>query len=245
MLVAMIILFAVVYQRRALQQEMVVKQIEFDHQQNMLRATLISQEVERNRIAKDLHDSVGAMLSTLQLVIKQYGRKPPEETRQQKMLASSTSIIDDTIATVRRISHDLLPPNLQRLGLQMALQELLETVGQASAIAIDFKMAVPEKLLSSEEEITIYRMVLEFVNNSIKHAEASMLKVALNYQAGVLRLMCLDNGKGMEQTSAEMSGGLGLRNIESRALFLGGKVVWETAPGNGLKASIEFKPTNT
>ena len=117
-----IILFMVFYQKRMLQEQYKRKQMELDYQQKMMEAALESQEQERRRLAGELHDSIGAMLSTIRVGITTLARQVPDPTP----LDQSKEMLDDTITSVRRISRDLMPSTLEKFGFVQAVKELCE-----------------------------------------------------------------------------------------------------------------------
>lgn len=242
LLVGVIVAFVLLYQRRVLQQQMLSQDREVAFQRELLSATLQSQEAERSRIAKDLHDSVGVMLSTLQLVIKRYGSRADTPEQKDAMVAQSTSIIDSTITTVRRISHDLLPPELELMGLQAALEHLVWRINEVGNLHLTLNFCDYAERFPSHYEITFYRIVQELLNNTLKHSGASSAVITIQHHATDLVLRYTDNGKGIapELIGPERGtrGGLGLHNIETRAHLLGASVRWDSEATSGM--SIEF-----
>lgn len=244
LLVGVIVAFVLLYQRRLLQQRMAVQDMEVMFQKELLSATLQSQEAERSRIAKDLHDSVGVMLSTLQLVIKRYGSRGETPEQKADMVAQSTAIIDSTIGTVRRISHDLLPPELELMGIAAALEQIVWRVNEAGTLHVDLDCLDRTERLPADYEIMLYRIVQELLNNTMKHSGGTRASILIERREEHILLRYRDNGCGIPPelvgSARAVRGGLGLYSIETRARSLGGAVVWGSDGGGGMSVEILF-----
>jgi two-component system, NarL family, sensor kinase len=223
-----IILFVVFYQKRMIQEQMKRQVMEAEFQQKMLQAELESQESERRRLAADLHDSIGGMLSTIRVGISTMARLLPEP----QSIDQTKQMLDDTINSVRRISRDLMPSTLEKFGLIHALTELCERFQNTSRITINFREEGNLRPLDKNRELMIFRIVQELLNNAIKHSQASLITVTLAINGHILVLV-QDNGVGFDpetiKRSAQGTKGLGLFNIENRARLLGGKVEYPAA----------------
>jgi two-component system, NarL family, sensor kinase len=229
-----IILFVVFYQKRMIKEQMKRQVLEFEYQQKMLQAELESQESERRRLAADLHDSIGGMLSTIRVGISTMARALPDP----QSVDQTKQMLDDTITSVRRISRDLMPSTLEKFGLTHALKELCERFQAASKISIDFIQEGENLSLDKTRELMIFRIVQELLNNAIKHSQAQQITVKINAGAR-LTVVVEDNGVGYDpdvfRKDAQKSGrGLGLFNIENRARLLGAKLefVKDVSPGS-------------
>lgn len=236
-LAASIILFVVFYQKRMIQEQMKRQVLEFEYQQKMLRAELESQESERRRLAADLHDSIGGMLSTIRVGISTMAKSlaDPHSIDQTKLM------LDDTIKSVRRISQDLMPSTLEKFGLIQALKEICERFEAASRIQIAFSETGQLPLLDKSRELMIFRIVQELLNNAIKHAGASLISVKLNTSEN-LTVAVEDDGVGFDVKAvkeARHNGkGLGLFNIENRARLSGGTLEYDTKRRKGSKTTL-------
>ena len=205
------------------------------YQRSLLEASVTAQEQERKRIAGDLHDDIQASLATLRLKLKMLGRRTGEEP----LLDESLSMVSDSIQSVRRISRDLLPASLERLGLESALKELCKKVDGADGLKVNFSGSREPLQIGKEAELATFRVVQELFGNALKYAEASQIDLALTQQEAHLELTFSDNGKGFDlQQIKSGGGGLGLRNIESRLSLVGGSAAFETQPGKGTKVLI-------
>lgn len=244
LLVGVIVAFVLLYQRRVLQQRMSLQDMEVNFQRELVSATLQSQEAERSRIAKDLHDSVGVMLSTLQLVIKRYGSRGETPEQKADMVAQSTAIIDSTIGTVRRISHDLLPPELELMGITAALEQIVWRVNEAGTLRVDLDCPDRSERLPADYEIMLYRIVQELLNNTLKHSGGTRASILIERREEQILLRYRDNGRGIPPelvgSARAVRGGLGLYSIETRSRSLGGAVAWGSSDGGGMSAEIIF-----
>ena len=164
-LAASFIFFFVRYQRNISKQKEAMQKSELDYGEQLLNATLLSQEEERKRIGRDLHDDVGASLSNLKMMMAQ---SADTSTAKHKPL------IDNIISTVRNISHSLSPPGLDLFGLEFTLQELLDNFSASGVLQLHFenKLGTALDALDKKSALALYRIIQELLNNTIKHAEA-------------------------------------------------------------------------
>lgn len=232
-----IVLFVVFYQKRMLQEQFKRQVLEFDYQQKMMQAELESQEAERRRLAADLHDSIGGMLSTIRVGITTMAKSLP----QPQLIDETKQMLDDTISSVRRISRDLMPSTLEKFGLTYAIKELCERFEQTSKITISFTENGEIPKLDSQRELMIFRIAQELLNNAIKHSQATQINVATQ-MGETIKLTVEDNGIGFDadffRTDTAGNKGLGLYSIENRARLLGGEVTFEKGRAKGSKTTL-------
>lgn len=205
-----LLLFYVRYRKNILQQQYMLKEAETKHQKSLLRAVIISQEKERSRIGMDLHDQVGATLSSLRLLIDSDRYDSTEINRRLK------AQIDKVIDGVRHISHDLSPLIKGAYGFMDALSGFCDTVGSSGKINISLVFCDPaaETLLQGNTAIAMYRVLAELVNNTIRHAHAGNITIRCAYTDGVYTIDYTDDGIGLS-AAVDMKG-IGFQNIESR-----------------------------
>jgi signal transduction histidine kinase len=231
-----IFFFFVTYQKRLLQKQLEVNQIKHDQQKEILRNTIQAQEKERKRIAQDLHDEVGAMLSVVKLNVARIERKSEEE--KAKTLAGETkSYLDDVITQVRRISRALLPPSLEKLGLFHAVEELANWVNKSDQLQIECWKSGEQIRFDSKKELALFRVIQELMNNAIKHSEASLITVNTRFTNNAVAISLSDNGKGFNMNE-KASTGLGLKNLESRSQMAGAFFKMKSVPRKGTTAII-------
>ena len=228
--------FFTTYQKRLLKKQLELNKVKQQQQEEILRNTIQAQEKERKRIAQDLHDEVGAMLSVVKLNVGRIEKKSEEDTA--KALAGETkTYLDEVITQVRRISRALLPPSLEKLGLFFALEELANWVNKADQLQIECWKSGDQFRFDTKQELAIFRVVQELINNAIKHAEASLINVKLRFTEETLAVSICDNGKGFKLEEMTQTG-LGLKNLESRSEMAGARFKMKSTPGKGTVALI-------
>ena len=200
-------------------------------------AEITTLENERARIAADLHDELGPILSAVKFKINSLDIHSADD---QVILDKSNKNIDDIIRRMREISNDLLPNTLLRKGLIASLEESIDNLKKTNTLDIIFiHHEIPD--LTKEGSINIYRIIQEIIHNTIKHANATVLKIECTINKRNLIILTEDNGKGFDyvQQSKE-NAGLGLRNLLSRTDVLGGNMYIESRIGKGTKYTFEI-----
>ena len=237
-----LLLFFVTYQKKLLKKELEINLIKTRQQEEILKNTVFSQEKERKRIAQDLHDEVGAMLSVIKLNFSLFERRGDNQSTK-KFAAETKSYLDEVILQVRRISRALMPPSLEKLGLAVAVEELTDWVNKSGVIQVEFWRSGDPYRMSNKNELAIFRIVQELLNNAIKHSNASRIIVKMHFGLFVFAASVSDNGKGFEPNKIEKSG-LGLKNLESRTQILNGRMKLNASPGKGTTAvlCLIYKP---
>lgn len=206
-------------------------------QREKIFAEITIRENERKRIAGDLHDSLGPLLSAVKLNISSVEIHLPED---RTVMEKTSKYLDEIIGSMRRISHDLLPSTLERKGLVEAIREFVSQVNLKQTINIQLYI-VKEIVVPKEKEIHIFRMIQEIVHNTLKHAQAGNLQIGLSEEAGHLLFLAKDDGKGFDKEKALAgSQGLGLRSLESRCEILNGVLSLESKPGSGTNYFIKI-----
>jgi PAS domain S-box-containing protein len=197
---------------------------------------IASQEAERTRIARELHDSLSQNL----LLIKNRTQlelakaKLPGDLREE--LQNVSNLASQAIAEVRHIAHDLHPQQLDLLGLTRALQSLIENTAESSTMAIEGKFEPVDDILPREAAINVYRIVQESLNNIFKHSHAKKARITLERDVHEVLLKIKDDGCGFK--SSDGGKGLGLKNIAERVLMLGGKIKLDSEPDKGTRIEI-------
>jgi len=232
-----LVVFFITYQKRMLAKQLEVNRIKQDQQKEILKNTIQAQEKERKRIAQDLHDEVGAMLSVVKLNVGRIERQT--ENKAAELAGETKSFLDEVITQVRGISRSLLPPSLEKLGLYNAVQELANWVNKSDQVKIEcWKSGEPFRL-DIKVELAIFRIVQELVNNAIKHSGGDCIYIDVRYRESVA-LVIRDNGEGFD-LGKMLNTGLGLKNLESRAEVIGARFKMKSAPGKGTVAIICWK----
>ncbi|RYE12352.1 MAG: sensor histidine kinase, partial [Sphingobacteriales bacterium] len=175
------------------------------------------EQKERIRIARDLHDSIGQMLSVIKMNISNI----PES----RTTTTTLELVDSTIAEVRNISHNLIPEELN-FGLFTALEDMCDKINSSNTtqVAINVPDEVREHQFEKTNELSIYRIVQEVLNNMVKHSQASLINLDVTRQGNGFNLAIKDNGKGFDTAQINRSKGLGWKNIAARVNMLDGKM---------------------
>lgn len=199
-------------------------------QRERILAEITIQENERKRIATDLHDSLGPLLSSVKLQINSIETATPED---EKIIARSGKYLDEIINSLKEISYNLLPNTLQRKGLSEAVREFINTIKTRQPLSIDYYQP-NELFLHPEQETHIFRMIQEIVQNTVKHSLAKNLDLAIKKEKKEILILAKDNGCGFDaEKMKKSSAGLGLKSIESRIEILKGSFILQSAPDKG------------
>jgi signal transduction histidine kinase/predicted ATPase len=204
-----------------------------------LKALIQTQNNERKRIARDLHDSVGSLLSSVKLRFNglqdEFVRNVPEKTTK---FTDAIKLLDDAIQELREISHTMLPESLSRFGLQSALETFVQQVNAPEQLDVDLQVLGLELKLPEEIEVAVYRICQELVQNVIKHAGASSMRIQIIHHKESLNIIVEDNGKGMVKN--EISPGFGFRTIQSTVDLFRGTFAIESQPGKGSMVLVDI-----
>ncbi|WP_341840449.1 sensor histidine kinase [Chitinophaga caseinilytica] len=197
-------------------------------------------ENERKRIAGDLHDSLGPLLSSVKLKISSV-EVPDAEDR--KVIQQSAKHIDEIISSMRQISYDLLPIALERKGLIEAVRDFVRHLGREEQLEVSV-YTMNDVNPHPEQDIHLYRILQEIIHNTLKHANASRLDIGFRQEANELLLLVQDNGQGFSVEKArEHSRGLGLKSLETRTDILKGSIHIRSAVGEGTRYYIRIPRT--
>jgi signal transduction histidine kinase len=242
LMVASFILIYIRNQNKILQQRQQLQQAELSHQKELLQVVIESQEEERIRIGRDLHDDVGAAISSLRLIIEMF--KPvTADDHYNQFIKSSKGIIDKMMTDVRHISHNLSPTALTYYGLAFAIEEQCTIINQSGKLRVAFNNEAQSMLdkLTLPVSTALYRVLEELINNTIKHARAKQSTLSFKAIDNLLTVEYSDDGIGMDSKIA--SKGIGLNNIESRLTVINANYVIETVPGAGFSIKINYNLT--
>ncbi len=199
-------------------------------------ALLKGEEIERKRLARELHDGLGSMLSGLKLNFSRLTQN------SNAPVTSVTTQLDQAIAELRQIAQNMMPESLLKLGLIPALKDLCSRFS-TNEVAIEFQTFDVNEEMSEHTQITIYRIVQELLNNALKHAQASEILVSCTQSGSHFFITVEDNGKGFDVKKDTSHKTMGLKNIKNRVDFLKGKLEIESQPEQGSVFNIELNIT--
>ncbi|HMH34552.1 MAG TPA: ATP-binding protein [Puia sp.] len=225
-----LIVFITFHQRKVIRYQHQLQKMEQDQQKTLLNASIRLQEEERQRIAADLHDDAGPLLATARLYLNE-NLVNLDKTTQLQSIYNAKSIIDDTIQLIRNISHSLMPPTLKNFGLESAVNDLFQKISGSGSMNASCRFHDYRERLKPENELIIFRVIQELVNNILKHSNASFIHLTQNTSGNKFFIRIHHDGRGITQADFEKLNksnvGLGLKNIQSRLKVLQGKVFFE------------------
>lgn len=226
-----------VFQNRILTDAEEAHQKELDYKNQLISNTIEVQERERSRIAKDLHDDIGTKLSIVNLNLHLLKSKVTAEPDLAPIMEQIEQSLTEGIVRARDISHDLYPPILEKFGVRSALESLANQVNRTGQLSVRTHLNQQWKDFTKREELHIYRVVQELLNNTIKHAEATTVTITSLHSGGKLLIQYADDGKGTDTAGSEGKG-LGLSSILTRVTLLGGTLAVESERDKGYKVNI-------
>lgn len=252
---SILILCSDITQRRHNQlkiEELTKQSFEESMRQKQLQASQIveGQEEERKRIAKDIHDGIGQMLTALKFNIESINLNQKEKTAEK--IAYLKTLASDLIKGVRTATFNLTPPELQDHGIFPALQKMTQELSKLTGKNILFENKAEENIrFDSLAETNIYRVTQEAVNNAIKYAEANYILVTINNKDGILSIMVDDDGKGFDASILEQppkntsEGGMGVFFMKERIGYINGRLFINSIPGEGTRVTINYNLITT
>jgi signal transduction histidine kinase len=210
-------------------------------EKRVINAIINTEENERKRFAKDLHDGLGPILSTVKMSLSALTDRIKDESGSV-ILNNTNHLVNEAISTIKDISNNLSPHVLSNFGLASAISAFTNKINQTKAVEIDFKSNMETQRLDNDKEVVIYRAVCELINNSVLHSGASRIEIELNKHEKFITLQFYDNGRGFDTSSLskEDTKGMGLSNIETRVKTVEGVFILESTPGKGTSALIKL-----
>lgn len=225
-----LIVFIIFHQRKVIRYQLKLQRMEQDQQKLLLNASIRLQEEERQRIAADLHDDAGPLLATARLYLNE-NLVNLDKTTQLQSIYNAKQIIDDTIQLIRNISHSLMPPTLKNFGLESAVNDLFQKISGSGSMNASSRFHDYRERLQAENELIIFRVIQELVNNILKHSNASFIHLTQNTSGDKFFIRLHHDGRGITQNDFnklnKSNVGLGLKNIQSRLKVLHGKIFFE------------------
>jgi signal transduction histidine kinase len=238
--VLLLLIFLFGFRNMRLRQKAQLAEEKEKQQQDRFKAVIEAEEHERTRIARELHDGLGQILSTAKLNVASLEGEL-DDAEDEKLLKNSMDLIDHSLKEVRSISHNLMPTALIEKGLIQALKEQTEKINEARSLQLEFKTEGSFENLSKSVEIALYRIIQEVLNNMIRHSGADKIEFTLFQLDGIIRLKIKDNGKGFDTKEISKSKGIGWKNIFSRVSMIDGIIDIDSKPGKGTDVKIEMR----
>jgi signal transduction histidine kinase len=202
----------------------------------VLRRTVLDQEAERLRIARELHDTLGQSLTLLQLGLDALVQSPEDEDSLRQRVAALKRVAADVGREVGRLAWEIRPTAVDDLGLQTAVHSLLERWREGTKIRFDLHIAIEEQRLPIDTEMALYRVLQEALTNVVRHSGATKVAVILTGADRQVTMVVEDDGRGFDDGETDrppLLRRLGLVGMRERLLMVGGSIEWETSPGQG------------
>lgn len=248
-LVMLVLLFFILWMRNRQRlsnqqkvfQEQRIIQLENEKQLTATQAVLRGQEEERSRLAKDLHDGLGGILSSAKYSFSNMKQNFILSEDNALAFERSMNMLDQSITELRRVAHNMMPETLMKLSLNEALQDYSQQITQSGVLKVTYQSFGMEGLVVDNTiKTTVYRIVQELTNNIIKHAHAATAMVQVIVKEQVLNITIEDDGEGFDTTLLKDAGGIGYKNTLSRVSFLRGTFDIQSKKGEGTSVYIEI-----
>lgn len=224
-------------------QQLKLREAQLRAREAEINATISSQENERARYARDLHDGFGQMISILNMNLKNLKGSPKPDERQ-KVFEESSRIIDEMYGELKNICFDLMPQTLIKNGLESALREFTDRINTAGKIFIDLNVFGLESRLSELQEISLYRISQEWINNILKYSDAQKVTLQITRDEDEITLLIEDDGQGFDRNLLVSGKGNGWKNLKTRTNLIKGELELETNPDQKGNTLIVNAPAN-
>ncbi|MEO8769714.1 MAG: sensor histidine kinase [Ferruginibacter sp.] len=205
-----------------------------------LNSILQGQQEERSRLAKDLHDGLGGMLSGIKLNLSSMKGNIVINEKDALLFNKSLLQLDNAIAEMRRVAHNMMPEALLKFGISDAIRDFCDGINESNSVKMKYQGINFTEPLEKSTEVILYRMVQELSNNAIKHAHANTIFIQIAQHELGITLTVEDDGKGFNMNDGNIKNGNGFKNIQSRVDYLKGSWDIKSEPGKGTSINIEI-----
>ncbi|MDA3890651.1 MAG: histidine kinase [Salinivirgaceae bacterium] len=211
-------------------------------EKRLLNAIIQTEEKERKRFAKDLHDGLGPLLSTVKMSISAL-LNPNANIESKTILKNTKMVINEAISSIKEISNNLSPHVLTNFGLVSALKNFTHKINEAKTVTIQLFSNMENERFNSNAEVILFRATCELINNTIKHAKAENISINISKHLRTLTIQYNDDGLGFDTdlTENNKKGGMGFQNISSRIKSINGVFIINSFPGEGTNALIKVR----
>lgn len=235
-----VILFFYFSRKKIIQKEIEKKNLEISHQKELLRSVILTQEVERKRIAQDLHDDISSKLNVVSLNTHLLKTPNLSDDELLDITNNITDLTQKALENSRRIAHDLLPPVLEKFGLHAGVEELVVEFNSSKSVNVIYQNVLKFDISDIDKHLHVFRILQELLNNSVRHGKATEISIAFKSIDNQNTCIYSDNGIGFNCKSDDSQKGLGMKNIESRINFLNGTFTIDSSLNNGVKIKFTF-----
>lgn len=221
-------------------QENQILQLEQDKQLTAVDAMLRGQEVERTRLARDLHDGLGGMLSGVRQTLDAMKGNQIITEESARGFNRALEMLDSSIGELRRVARNMMPEALLKFGLNDAIRDMCDAINDTGKMRVQYQSFGLNTRLPESQEVILFRVTQELLNNIMKHSGASQVLIQLVQDGKRIHLTVEDNGKGFDTEILHKAPGIGWLNIKSRVDYLAGTLQLRSQPGQGTTVEIEF-----
>ena len=240
-LLTILLLYYRTYQQKQKLQQQRIAELETQQQLSATASVLKGEEQERSRLAKDLHDGLGGMLSGIKYSLNTMKGNLVMTSDNAQAFERSMDMLDSSIKEMRRVAHNLMPEALVKFGLDVALKDFCNDINQSGALKVVYQsIGLAGETIDQTTAVTIYRIIQELINNAIKHAVATQAIVQVSKTNGTLSITVEDDGKGFDSAILKGTKGIGWTNIQSRVEFMKGRLDVQSSKGKGTSILIEL-----
>lgn len=235
-----IVYFVVLYRNRQLKNKQEQDEREAAYRQELLQTQIEIQEQTLEYISKEIHDNITQVLSFVKLSMAAIGNTLDNDKKAK--INESRELIAQTITDLRDLSKSLSFEHIAQIGLVKTIKQEVEKINKSSLIKISLLTEGQIYSLGEQRELVLFRIYQEAINNALKYAGAKHFKISLQYQADLFNLTLEDDGAGFSPNLLNNKSGSGLRNMENRAVLIGGKAMIDSTPGNGCRIHVSLNP---
>jgi signal transduction histidine kinase len=231
------------YRHKQKLQQAKIEELENEKQLTATQSILKGEEQERTRLAKDLHDGLGGMLSGIKYSFQNMKENLILTPDNAQAFERSIDMLDSSIREMRRVAHNMMPEMLLKYGLNVALKTFCSEIDRSAAVKTTYQSIGMQNItIDQTTAVTIYRIIQELVHNAIRHANAQKILVQVNAQQEerMLSVTVEDNGNGFDTNLLQDAQGIGWSNIQNRVDFLNGKIDLNSEPDKGTSVLIEI-----
>jgi signal transduction histidine kinase len=233
-----LIVFFYYSKKKIIKQELAKKDLELEHQKNLLQTVIVTQEEERKRIAQDLHDDISSKLNVVSLNSHLLKTPNLSEAEHSEIINNIINLTTNALENSRRIAHDLLPPVLEKFGLNSGIEELAAEFNSTKVVEVTFNSEISFDDYDFNYQLHFFRILQELLNNAVRHGKATNVSIAISNIESKNTCVVSDDGIGFNVNNVKR--GLGMQNIESRVDFLNGTIKYKSSKGKGTTVTINF-----
>lgn len=238
--IAILLFMGVIFIRRLFKFLKRIDDIRKESENKVLQAIMQTEEKERRQLAKDLHDGIGPLLSNIKMSVSALD-KTQISGFNRTVIDNISSLIDESITSLKYTSNNLSPHILESFGLASAINSFVENITRLGKIDVSFSSNIDTVRFDSQIETNLYRIICELFQNTIKHASAENVSLLIHHHENRIIIQYFDDGVGFEPDNAGNLSGMGISNMHSRLKALNGEIEFKRILPKGMMTSIVLK----